>query len=171
METPTLEGLFRQHAREVHRLVWRLLGPGASEADGEDLGQQVFVAAHRALPRFRGESKPSTWLYGIATRTVYRELRSRGRHRRMVAALEAKAAVASEGAPVVSVAERRLELEEVWRCLMAIHPKKRVVFVLYEIEGLSGPEIARALEIEEATVHTRLYHARRELMAALEAMG
>jgi RNA polymerase sigma-70 factor (ECF subfamily) len=163
---PTLEELFRRHAEDVHRLVWRMLGPGASRADVEDLAQQIFLAVHKALPRFRGESKPSTWLYGIATRTVYRELRSRTRHRRMVGALEA--AIATAAPPVEHPLDQRLELIRVWRCLLQIKPKKRVVFVLHEIEGLSGKEIARALQLPEGTVHTRLYHARRELMALLE---
>ena len=59
--------------------------------------------------------------------------------------------------------------EEVWRCLMKIHPKKRIVFVLHELEGLSGREISEVLGIKEPTVHSRLFYARRELMRALEA--
>jgi RNA polymerase sigma-70 factor (ECF subfamily) len=166
-ERPTLDALFRQHAESVHRLIARLLGPGARPADIEDLVQQAFLAAHRSLPAFRGESKPSTWLYGITARTVYRELRNRTRHRRMVAALEA----AALAAPPVSSTERliqsRAELARVWRVLMEIQPKKRIVLVLHELEGLSGKEIALALDIKEATVYTRLFHARRELYSRL----
>ena len=60
-----------------------------------------------------------------------------------------------------------LVLRRVWRCLMQIKPKKRIVFVLHEIEGMSGPEIAEMLSASEATVRSRLHHARRELMALL----
>jgi RNA polymerase sigma-70 factor (ECF subfamily) len=63
--------------------------------------------------------------------------------------------------------ESRDELRRVWRCLMQIKPKKRVVFVLHDIEGLSGPEVAEMLAVGEATVRSRLHHARRELMALL----
>lgn len=161
---PTLDALFRAHADDVHRIVRRLLGPGASEADVDDLVQQVFLAAHRALPRFRGDSKTSTWMYGIASRTVLHHLRSRRRYRAMIDRLEAVEWP-------VDCSEKRIEdrdeLRRVWRALMRINPKKRVVFVLHEIEGLSGPEIATMLEVKEPTIRSRLHHARRELMAEL----
>ncbi len=51
---------------------------------------------------------------------------------------------------------------------MKIHPKKRVVFVLHEVEGLTGAEIAEVLKIKVATVHSRLFYARRELLEAME---
>lgn len=169
-DTPTLEGLFRRHHGDVRRMVARLLGPGACPLDVEDLVQQVFVAVHGALPRFRGDAKPTTWLYGIASRTVLGYLRSRRRHRRMVESLEAMVEVqpSTTSNPEDDVLRRRA-LHRVWRALMTIKPKKRVVFILYEVEGLSGAEIARALEVKPATVHTRLYHARRELDAALDS--
>jgi RNA polymerase sigma-70 factor (ECF subfamily) len=168
-ETPTLESLFQTHATDVSRLVSRLLGPGASRADVEDLVQQIFLAVHRALPKFRGESKTSTWLFGIASRTVFKEIRNRTRQRRMVASLEAMISVGpTTGAPHDQKVIEHQELARVWRALMEIAPKKRIVFVLHEIEALSGREIAVALDIREGTVHTRLYHARRELMAKLE---
>jgi RNA polymerase sigma-70 factor, ECF subfamily len=160
----TLEGLFRQHADDVHRIVRRLLGLGATQADVDDLVQQVFLAVHRALPSFRGESKTSTWIYGIASRIVLEHLRGWRRYRVMVARLEEEPARVERPDGRL---ESRDELRRVWRCLMRIKPKKRVVFVLHEIEGLSGPEIAEMLAINEATVRSRLHHARRELMAAL----
>ncbi len=164
----TLEKLFRDHVDDVHRIVARLLGPAASDSDIDDVVQQVFLAVHSALPRFRGDSKVTTWLYGIATRTVLGHLRSGRRHRRMVETLEAMTQVLpSETAHPEAQAERREALQRVWRALMQIKPKKRVVFLLYQVEGLSGREIAEALDLRPATVHTRLYHARRELDAAL----
>lgn len=165
----TLELLFERHGRDVGRLIGRLLGPGASHADAEDLTQQVFLAAHRALPAFRGDSKPSTWLYGIATRLVYREIRGWIRRRRMIATLESIIALRPTAhAPHDQAVEQRQELARIWRHLMEVGANKRVVFVLHDIEGMSGREIAEVLLIKEPTVHTRLYHARRELMARLE---
>lgn len=166
----SLEALFRAHSDDVRRLVGRLLGPGASRADVEDLVQQVFLHAQRALPRFRGDAKPYTWLYGIATRTVYEELRKRGRHRRMLSAVEAMAGVSELGV-VSGDGEARAELARVWRALMKLDAKKRVVFLLHEVEGMSGREIAEALSIKEGTVHTRLHHARRELLGWLDVGG
>jgi RNA polymerase sigma-70 factor (ECF subfamily) len=86
----------------------------------------------------------------------------------MVRALASKVEVLAQRGPPAAPQEVHLELEAVWQCLMRIHPRKRIVYVLFEVEGLSGREIAEALEIKEATVHTRLHHARRELMRMLE---
>lgn len=161
-EQLTLELLFRRHADDVHRIVRRLLGPAASDADVDDLVQQVFLATHRALPQFRRDAKTSTWIYGIASRTVLHHLRSRRRYRIMMSRLE------SEPWPISRPEghlESRDELRAIWRCLMQISPKKRVVFVLHEIEGASCPDIAEMLSINEATVRSRLHHARRELLA------
>ena len=166
---PTLEQLFERHAHDVGRLVTRLLGPGASRADAEDLTQQIFLAAHRALPRFRGESKASTWLYGIATRLVYREIRGWTRRRRMIATLEQMMTMSpSATEPHDRAVEQRQELARVWRHRLDIDAKKRLVLILHDLEGLTGPEIAQIMDLKEPTVHTRLYHARRELMARLE---
>ena len=60
-------------------------------------------------------------------------------------------------------------LQQVWACLLKIKPKKRTVYVLHEIEGLSIKQISAALEVKEATVWSRLHHARRELDRALAA--
>ncbi|MEQ8276414.1 MAG: RNA polymerase sigma factor [Deltaproteobacteria bacterium] len=168
--TLTIDQLVRQHGARVYRMVASLLGPGASDADVQDIAQDVFLGAHRALPRFRGDAKVETWLYGIATRTVLMHLRSWRRRRRLKQAVEAEPIVDRSPDVERTVAERA-ELMRVWRCLMQIPAKKRVVYVLYEVEGLSGKEVAEALDINEATVRTRLYHARKELMALYEKMG
>ncbi len=165
----TVERLFRDHGEAVYRIVARLLGPTAPRADVEDLTQQVFVAAYGSLSRFRGEAAPSTWLYGIASRTVLRYLRSWRRHRRMIEALESIAEPAVPQ-PDQVIGDREV-LGRVWSCLLRIKPKKRLVYLLHEVEGLSGKEIAAALDVKEATVWSRLHHARRELDAMLEAMG
>jgi RNA polymerase sigma-70 factor (ECF subfamily) len=63
------------------------------------------------------------------------------------------------------------ELSSVARALKTLSAKKRAVFVLVELEGLSAEEAARVLEIPAPTVRTRLFHARRELLAALRSEG
>lgn len=166
----TIDDLVRQHGARVHRMVASLLGPGASDADVQDLAQDVFLGAHRALPRFRGDAKVETWLYGIATRVVLMHLRSWRRRRRLRRAVEAER-FEERSVDIERAADQRAELLRVWRCLARIAPKKRVAYVLYEVEGLSGKEIAEALDINEATVRTRVYHARRELLQMYEAEG
>jgi RNA polymerase sigma-70 factor (ECF subfamily) len=165
---PSIHALFTRHFDDVYRMVAHLLGPGAAAADVEDVTQQVFVAAHKALPRYRGEGRPTTWLYGIATRVVLNNLRSWRRRRRLVAALEHSLAEPPMAASPEREAEARQELARVWRCLMRVGAKKRVVYVLHVVEGRSGEEIAELLQIPVATVWTRLHHARRELSLALD---
>ncbi|MFO0725072.1 MAG: RNA polymerase sigma factor [Myxococcota bacterium] len=168
----TAESIFRAHGRDVLRIVRRLVGPEASEADVDDLVQQVFVAVHRDLPRFRRQSAVTTWLYGIASRTVLMHFRSGRRRARAMEAFTEAARL--ETAPPRDPAARMIldeELRAVWRGLAAMSPKKRVVFVLAEVEGLSGREIAEALDIKEATVWSRLFHARQELAEHLKREG
>lgn len=162
------ESIFRQHGRDVVRIVRRLVGPSAPDSDVDDLVQQVFVAVHKDLHRFRGDSAITTWLYGIASKTVLMHFRSgRRRARAMEAFTEAKTAAPDRSGNPESEALRAEELRSVWRCLSEMSPKKRVVFVLAEVEGLSGREIAQALGIKEATVWSRLFHARQELVEHL----
>ena len=159
------EDLFARHFDDVYRMVAHLLGPGASDADIEDLTQQVFVAAHRGRHRYRGEGQPTTWLYGIATNVVLNALRSWRRQRRLVAALEPEAR--SPAPSPEARTEARAELARVWRCLMHVPPKKRIVYVLHVVEGRSGEQIAQMLGVPVGTVWTRLHHARKALEAAL----
>lgn len=166
-EVLRFDDLFREHASRVHRMVASLLGPGASDADVQDLAQEVFLTVHRSLERFRGESKVETWLYGIASRVVLTQLRGWRRHRRLCAAVEAEPVLLA-GTDIELQSAQREELRRIWRCLMKIRPEKRVVFLLSEVEERSGKEIAELLQINEATVRTRLYHARRELMELRE---
>lgn len=167
VEAGDAEVLLSRHFRDVYRIVARLLGPGAPEADVEDVAQQVFLAAHRAWPRFRGESQVSTWLYGIATRVVLTQLRSFRRQRRLQAAVELEPVYSEVRRPDQRYEDRE-ELQRIWWCLLKIKPKKRVVYLLHEVEEKSAEEIGALLEIPIGTVWTRLHHARRELEQLLE---
>ncbi|MCK6552853.1 RNA polymerase sigma factor [Myxococcota bacterium] len=167
-EPLTAELLFRRHGRDVVRFVRRMMGPHAPAEDVDDVVQQVFVSVHRDLARFRGDSAVTTWLYGISARAVLMHARTGRRRQRAMAAYAGEHPLAHvTGETAEDAVARRQEIERVWRALERLKPKKRVVFVLHEIEGLSGKEIAKALELNEATVWTRLFHARKELVRAL----
>jgi RNA polymerase sigma-70 factor (ECF subfamily) len=168
---PDLETVFRRHFDDVYRMAARLMGPGASSADLDDVAQQVFITIERALPRFRGESKLETWLYGVTSRVVLSELRRFGRQRKLKSALELEPTdVFERGTPEHSALDRET-LREIWKALMKVKPKKRIVFVLHDVEERSASEIATLLEIPEATVRSRLLHARNELAATLTRRG
>lgn len=159
--------LFRRHHKDVLRIVRRMLGPNASEHDVEDVAQQTFINAYRSLPKFRGDSKASTWLYRITISTVLMHLRSWKRRKQLLQKFIASWLTEAAPEDPEACVGRRQELAHAWKHLEKLSAKKRVVFVLYEVEGLSCPEIAEVLGVEPGTVNTRLYHARKELVSAM----
>ena len=164
----TVELLYRSYFAMVYRVVGRGLGPGASPADIEDLVQVTFLQAHRGLESFRGECKASTWLCGIAMRTTLQWIRGRGRQRRLIAALKLEPTTRHSSADQPErAAASRATLSSLWEVLLQMKDGKRAVYLLHELEGLPGSEIAQALKIPEGTVWTRLHHARKEILAAL----
>lgn len=158
------ERLFQRHRASVTRLVYRMLGPSA---ELEDLVQEVFVQVLRSLHGFRDEARFSTWLYRVALNVVLMHRRATGRRPRLVD--EAK------GEPPIDVAPSAHEALETRRRAEAFHAllgrlseKKRTVFVLHELEGLTPARIGEIVGAPVLTVRTRLFYARRELLAQLE---
>jgi RNA polymerase sigma-70 factor, ECF subfamily len=155
-DAAAFRSLYEAHFAFVLRSCLRL---GLSEADAEDAVQETFLIASRDLARF-GEGRLSTWLYRIAANMVS------GRHRRK----RVREALFSWFAPrepePAPPPDRQYESREAARkvaeVLARLAPKKREVFALYELEGLSGEEIAARVGCPLATVWTRLHHARRD---------
>jgi RNA polymerase sigma-70 factor (ECF subfamily) len=164
-----IEKAYAEHAPFLARVLSRLTGPGAHV---DDLLQDTFLIAHRKRSDFAGRSQVRTWLYGIAMRLASRHHRSARRLRRFtdVFAREPTPAV---GPGPDDALERRQKGKLAEAALARLSFKQREVFVLYELEELSGREIAELLEIPEGTVWTRLHHARdrftRSVEAAMEA--
>jgi RNA polymerase sigma-70 factor (ECF subfamily) len=148
--------LYDAHFDLVYRTCRRL---GLPDADAEDAAQETFIVAARKLDRF-SEGKLSTWLYRIAANLVS----ARHRRRRVREALTALWRRPEE--PVAPSAERSYEAREAARrvgeILATMAPKKREVFALFELEGLTGEEIAERVGCKVETVWTRLWHARRD---------
>lgn len=143
---------------------------GGLDADLDDLAQEVFIVVQRKLPAFDGRNLPA-WLYSIAARTVS-DHRRRAWFRNLFRRAP-DADLASVPSPLpgpYEVLERR-DAERALGCLLQrMSEKRRTVFILFEIEGYSGEEIARLQRIPVATVWTRLHHARRDLFALLEEL-
>jgi RNA polymerase sigma-70 factor (ECF subfamily) len=138
--------------------LFRVLGD-RNELD--DLVQEVFVIAFRGMDRFRGDAKLSTWLYRIAVNVALGRLRARSR-KPPPASVEPEGDEASaEGTPETLLAQRE-DVARVYRVLEHIAPKKRVVLVLHEIQGLDIKEIAEIVGAPLVTVRTRLHYARKE---------
>lgn len=163
-ERAAFERFYRDHRRQVAGNLYRVLGD-RSELD--DLVQEVFVVAFRGMARFRGDAKLSTWLYRICVNVALGRLRARSRRSPSVPYGEFLDEIADEGAGPERLAERREELVRVYRGLEQLAPKKRVVFVLHEIQGLDIKEIADIVQAPLVTVRTRLHYARKEFYALM----
>jgi RNA polymerase sigma factor (sigma-70 family) len=156
--------LFERHEPALRRYLGRL-GFGPSDAD--DLVQATFLELLRAAQRFDPRHAPTPWLYGIARMMARRQRRSLQRAaarftewtRLMLRDRAPTPAAVVEG----DAAERRLAA-----ALERLSPKKREVFVLVTLEGMSGEAAAAVLGVPVNTVWTRLHHARIELRRALE---
>jgi RNA polymerase sigma-70 factor (ECF subfamily) len=156
-----LRALYAENAAFVRAAVIRLGGP---DADVDDLVHDVFVVALRKLPAFEGRSSTTTWLYGIALKVVA-GARRRARLRRFLG-LDAAPEPADTRTPA-DLFEHREDSATLYRILDGISERKRAVFILYELEGMSGEQIAAVVGCPLKTVWTRLHHARREVLAAV----
>jgi RNA polymerase sigma-70 factor (ECF subfamily) len=152
------------YERRVFAVLSRILGPSGRAAVVEDLAQETFLRALRALPRFvpGGPARVSTWLLTIATRQALTELRRRAP---TVANVE-PAAVSTEGDAERVHARRDLE-----RAIAELTPEQRAVFVLRDAHGFSEAEVAKALEIDVPAVKSRLFRARNRLRKSLSNGG
>src|SRR5260221_6834034 len=156
--------LFTRHRSEVARLVFRMIGP---KAELEDIIQEVFVQVHRSLKDFRGQSKFTTWLHRVTVNVVLMHRRAARSRPQLVYPHPDEAQSDSCLAPDEDVA--RLERMRAFRRVIEkLAEKKRTVFILHELEGLSPAEIAKIVGAPVLTVRTRLFYARRELSEMLQ---
>lgn len=162
------DAVYRAHAQAVARWAGRLGGP---TVDVEDAVQEVFLIVHRLLPRFRGDARVTTWLYRI-TENVVRHRRRKERWRRWLggSADEVAGDEPAPGAGPLEALERREAHTTLYRALDGMAEKYRNVIILFEIEELSGDEIAELTGARPATVWVWLHRARAQLLDRLEAI-
>lgn len=161
----TFEQLYEQYGRFVRLLLMQLLGPNRGDCD--DLTQEVFLVVLERFPQLRIDA-PGGLLYQIAVR-VATNARRRERFRRWLFSRH-DARDCDRRTPEVLTGARE-EAERIYAALDRLSEKKRLVFVLFELQGLSGQEISEALDIPLRTVHTRLFYARSEFLAAYEELS
>lgn len=152
-------------ARDHYEAVFRFCARRVGTERAADVAQETFLTAQRALPKYRGESALSTWLFGIANnecRRVYRQSRGEPVYLDL------------ETAPIgTSDSEGQLvDREALRRALLTLSDEHREVVLLHEMEGLTYEEIATIVNVPAGTVKSRLHHAflnlRRELSPAKE---
>lgn len=158
------EDLVMTYQHRVFGVALRMLG-NAGEA--QEVAQEAFLRAHRALSEFRGDAKLSTWLYAITSRLCLNRLASG--ERRLVRQGEEALLRLSDAAPRPDDVLERSELEAALQRAIAELPEdRRIVVILRDLEGLPYEEIAQVLGLELGTVRSRLHRARADLKDKLE---
>ena len=149
--------------------LFRVLG---DRSDLDDLVQEVFVIAFRGMDRFRGDAKLSTWLYRICVNVALGRLRQRTRKPPPLPTPDPLADRPTDpNESPERLLLRREDVQRVYRALDQLAPKKRVVLVLHEIEGLEIKEIAEIVQAPVVTVRTRLHYARKDFYRLIAGEG
>ncbi len=163
--------LVEAYSPQVYRLALRML---RDPQEAEDVLQETFLNAFRAIGRFEGRSSLATWLYRIAANQAL--MRLRRKEPALVSVDEPidngeKAPIPRELFDWCCLPEEEFMTAEVQeqldRAIHGLSPALKAVFVLRDLEGLSTLEAAAALEITEAAVKTRLLRARLQLRETL----
>jgi RNA polymerase sigma-70 factor (ECF subfamily) len=152
-----------KYQHKIVQLVNRYL---KDPSEAQDVAQDAFIKAYRAIGSFRGDSAFYTWLYRIAINTAKNYLLSRSR-RNTQYELDVQEAEASENAPQlqgVETPERLLLNDEIIRAIKSaidnLPHEMRTAIMLREFEGMSYEEIAQAMDCPVGTVRSRIFRAR-----------
>lgn len=158
--------VYDQHHEAVRAFAGRLIGDAAI---AEDLVHDVFVALPSLVAKYRGDSSLRSFLIGVAINQARHHVRSASRRRAALERLGSEPARPSRS-PEAAAEERRF-IAAVERALDSLPLEQRVAFVLCEVEERTAAEAAALVGAPEATLRTRLHHARKKLRVALEKAG
>ena len=143
--------------------VWRFVAGLAGSADADDVTQDVYVRAWKALPAFRGDASARTWLLVIARRACADAVRGHVRRRKLAARAQAEAAVAPMTSPDAAGEHALAALVD------ALPADRREAFVLTQLLGCSYDEAADVCGVPVGTIRSRVARARADLVAAVRA--
>ncbi len=167
MTDAEFDDLVHRHTDRMYRVALRVCGdPG----EAEDVVQDAWIAAWRALPEFRGDAQLSTWLYRVVTNTALAHLRKRKPTVALDSLREGAGQLADGGPGPEASALLGERASAVHRAIATLEPSQRVPLVLRELEGLSYEEVASVLEVSTTVLHKRLHRARVALLATLREL-
>jgi len=169
-ETEAFSVLVRRHQKKMLNIAYRMIG---DYDEACDVVQEAFLSAYRAIGKFRGDARFSTWLCGIVlnhSRSHIKRKTARSRHE----AGSLDDPVKSEGGSflneprsqeesVVERLEKREREAKVQECIGSLDGEQREVLVLRDIQGFSYEEIGVMLKLPQGTVRSRLFRARNDL--------
>jgi RNA polymerase sigma-70 factor (ECF subfamily) len=164
-DTAALAVLHQRYARIICSLTLRL-DPQGGLQHAEDLTQEVFLTLYESAGRYRDEGKLKSWLCGITAQKT-RSARRRRAVRSGLMRVNRSINPGHSSSYSAPVDERLSARSDVTEALLSLSDKQREVLVLHSIEGLSGAEIAEALNIKTSAVWVRLHRARKTMAAAL----
>ena len=166
--------LVEKYQRKLARLLSRFI---RDPAEVEDVTQEAFIKAYRALPAFRGDSAFYTWLYRIGINTAKNYLVAQGRRAPTTTALdneEVESSEDGEGLWEVTTPENELMSKQIVQTvngtLQSLPDELRTAITLREIEGLSYEEIANIMDCPIGTVRSRIFRAREVIAEKLRPM-
>jgi RNA polymerase sigma-70 factor, ECF subfamily len=146
------ERLYELHAGRMKSIAFHMVG---SRAEAEDAVQETFLKVYRAMDAFEGQSSLATWMCRILINCCYDVLRKQQRR-------------AEEPVKREPAGESKLPLKmALERALEQLNERQRIVFLLFEVEGLRHSEIAAILQVPEGTSRGWLFEAKRELKRSL----
>ncbi len=166
--------LVSKYQRKLLRLVMRLV---RDPAEAEDVTQEAFIKAYRALPNFRGESAFYTWLYRIGVNTAKNWLVAHGRRMPTVSdisdddteGIEESVLLRNDETPDRVLMSRQIG-ETVNAAMDALPEDLRTAISLREIEGMSYEEIAQVMDCPIGTVRSRIFRAREAIAVRLRPL-
>jgi RNA polymerase sigma-70 factor (ECF subfamily) len=166
--------LVEKYQRKLARLLSRLIrDPG----EVEDVTQEAFIKAYRALPSFRGDSAFYTWLYRIGINTAKNYLVAMGRRAPTSTDVEAEEAEGLEGGELlrdINTPESLLLTKEIGNTVNAainsLPEELRSAIQLRELEGMSYEEIAKLMDCPIGTVRSRIFRAREAIAERLKPL-
>jgi RNA polymerase sigma-70 factor (ECF subfamily) len=168
------EVLFAKYQRKLVRLLSRFI---RDAAEVEDVAQEAFIKAYRALPSFRGDSAFYTWLYRIGINTAKNYLVAQGRRAPTSTDFNADEAEGFEDADQlrdINTPESLLQSKQIGEtvnsAMEALPEELRTAIALRELEGLSYEEIAASMNCPIGTVRSRIFRAREAVAAKLRPL-
>lgn len=168
------ELLVVKYQRRVARLLSRLI---RDQNEIEDVSQESFIKAYRALPSFRGESAFYTWLYRIAINTAKNHLSTLGRRPQLLAdfededgdVLDATVQIPDYHTPETELSNRQI-VSTVNAVVDELPSELRTAITLREMDGLSYEEIAALMNCPIGTVRSRIFRAREAIATKLRPL-
>ena len=165
-DADAFEQLVAAYRDQVFRLALRMCG---NEADADEVAQEAFLSAWKALPNFRGDSRFSTWLYQLTSHAAIDLMR---REKRQIAAEDIADVSAADPGPSPQQQAEQSETRQVVRdAVLQLTPEYRQIVVLRYLEELSYEEIGAALKLPAGTVKSRLNRAKAQLKDILSKSG